>query len=155
LEQLWLGKNKITKLENLGHLKKLRVLSIQANRIIKIEGLEELENLEELYISHNGIEKLEGLEHNVKLTTIDISSNRIEKLENIGHLKELEELWASGNKFSSFNDVEKELGKLPKLHTVYFEHNPLQLQNVATYRNKVRLALGPSLQQIDATFIRA
>lgn len=154
LEQLWLGKNKITKLENLGALKKLKILSIQSNRITKLEGLEELEDLEELYISHNGIEKIEGLDNNKKLNTIDITANRISELENLSHLTELEELWASSNQLSSFPNVEKELGKLPKLHTVYFEHNPLQRQNMVTYRNKVKLALGPSLRQIDATFIR-
>jgi protein phosphatase 1 regulatory subunit 7 len=90
-----------------------------------------------------------------KLSTIDISSNKISKLENLSHLAQLNELWASGNQLSNFNEVEKELKHLSELHTVYFEGNPLQLENRVTYRNKVRLALGPSLQQIDATFIRA
>lgn len=49
-------------MQNLGRLKKLRLLSIQSNRITKLEGLEDLENLEELYISHNGIKVIEGLE---------------------------------------------------------------------------------------------
>lgn len=81
LEELWLGKNKITRLEvchpisgnvttahhvqNLDALKRLKILSIQSNRITKLEGLEHLESLEEVYLSHNGIERLEGLEHNV------------------------------------------------------------------------------------------
>lgn len=66
LELLWVGKNKIAKLENLSPLKNLTLLSIQSNRIIKMEGLEELLNLEELYMSHNGIQKIEGLEKNVR-----------------------------------------------------------------------------------------
>lgn len=83
LEELWLGKNKLPKLEvcatlmtvdamlifqrhqNLDKLKKLRILSLQSNRITKIENIERLENLEELYLSHNGVERIEGLEHNV------------------------------------------------------------------------------------------
>jgi protein phosphatase 1 regulatory subunit 7 len=81
LEELWLGKNKITKLEvcfnfnngrhkanteqNLDKLRKLRILSIQSNRITKLEGLDSLTELEEFYISNNGIKKLEGLENNV------------------------------------------------------------------------------------------
>ncbi len=84
LEELWLGKNKITQLEvrprvelsrayvlttlqGLEELKKLKILSIQSNRITKLEGLGGLENLEELYISHNGILKLEGLDKNVSV----------------------------------------------------------------------------------------
>ena len=84
LEELWLGKNKITKLQvrtlgfpvsqffvipcpqNLGALKSLRILALQSNRLTKIEGLDELTNLEELYFSHNGIERLEGLDNNVR-----------------------------------------------------------------------------------------
>jgi protein phosphatase 1 regulatory subunit 7 len=81
LEELWLGKNKLTKLEvrcialswldaymiqqNLSKLSSLKILSLQSNRITKIEGLDQLANLEELYLSHNGVERLEGLENNV------------------------------------------------------------------------------------------
>ena len=86
LEELWLGKNKISKLEvryttscehghflisslhgsqNLGTLKKLKILSMQSNRVTKLEHLEELESLEQLYLSHNGVLRLEGLEKNV------------------------------------------------------------------------------------------
>lgn len=83
LEELWLGKNKITKIEvgiivfhfnhffdifslqNIQALAKLKILSIQSNRITVLEGLETLVNLEQLYISHNGLKRLEGLEHNV------------------------------------------------------------------------------------------
>jgi protein phosphatase 1 regulatory subunit 7 len=92
LEELWLGKNKITKLEviipsssvflllthtsmlqNLSQLKRLKILSLQSNRITVIEGLEELTNLEELYLSHNGVKRLEGLDGNVRL---DFASRR-------------------------------------------------------------------------------
>jgi protein phosphatase 1 regulatory subunit 7 len=83
LEELWLGKNKIARLEvipfayhrdnhlcgclqNLSGLKSLRILALQSNRIRKIENLEALGDLEELYLSHNGVERLENLEHNVR-----------------------------------------------------------------------------------------
>lgn len=65
LTELWLGKNKIRKLECLDTFSKLQILSIQSNRITKLEGLEGLVNLEELYLSHNGLRKIEGLEKNV------------------------------------------------------------------------------------------
>lgn len=72
LEELWLGKNKITKLEGLSGLKKLKILSLQSNRITKLENLEELEELEQIYLSHNGIAKLEGLEHNVSTIPVTL-----------------------------------------------------------------------------------
>lgn len=151
LTTLWVARNKITKIENLSALTNLRLLSIQSNRITKIEGLEKLVNLEELYISHNGIEKIEGLENCPKLTTLDISNNRITKLEGLGHLTNLEELWASNNQIDRLDSVEKELKHLSNLKTVYFEMNPIQKSSGVMYRKKVQLALGPSLEQIDAT----
>lgn len=89
MEELWLGKNKISKLQvryftchilaltncqGLDGLKRLKILSIQSNRITKLEGLENLESLEELYISHNGITRLEGIEKNVSLSFKGINS---------------------------------------------------------------------------------
>ncbi|KAL0088580.1 P-loop containing nucleoside triphosphate hydrolase protein [Phycomyces blakesleeanus] len=152
LEQLWLGKNKITKLENLGALRNLRVLSIQSNRLTKLTGLEGLVNLEELYTSHNAIEKIEGLENNHKLTILDVASNKLTHIENLSHLKNLEDFWANGNQFGNecFAELERELGNIKTLQTVYLEGNPMQLENMATYRNKVRLSL-PNIQRIDAT----
>lgn len=165
LEELWLGKNKITELkvlhrsdvgyptdglQNLSSLVNLKILSIQSNRLPAITGLESLVNLEELYISHNALTEVSGLEHNHKLRVLDISNNRISHLTNIKHLQALEELWASSNSLSSFDEMEKELADKKVLDTVYFEHNPLQTKNPALYRNKVRLAL-PQINQIDAS----
>ncbi|GCE98681.1 protein phosphatase 1 regulatory subunit sds22 [Zygosaccharomyces mellis] len=155
LQEIWLGKNSIPKLVNLHHLKNLRVLSIQSNRLRKIEGLEELENLEELYLSHNYLTKIEGLEHNKKLTIIDITSNKITKVENMKHLVHLTDFWASFNKIDqSFESIGEELGKLPRLDTLYLEGNPIQSKNETSYRRKLVMNLGPSLQKIDATYIR-
>ncbi|KAJ1820797.1 protein phosphatase regulatory subunit Sds22 [Coemansia sp. S610] len=150
LEQLYLGKNKIAKLEGLDKLKRLRVLSIQSNRIVTMEGLDELVALEELYLSHNGIETIQGLECNGRLTILDVTSNRLTKLEGIGHLELLEDLWVSGNQLDSFDNIERVCGPLQALRTAYFEFNPLQRAQPATYRRKVMLAL-PQLTQIDAT----
>ena len=46
--------------------------------------------------------------------------------------------------------MERELGPIETLETVYLEANPLQLKGPAVYRNKVRLAL-PRIKQIDAS----
>ena len=121
MESLFLGKNKITKLQvsptltflaqfylhvhmltlvyilgicqGLDKLLKLKLLSIQSNRLAKIEGLETLVHLEELYISHNGIKKMEGLDTLVNLVTLDLSNNFIKRIENVSHLTKLEEFW--------------------------------------------------------------
>lgn len=154
LQQLWVGKNKISRFENLHTLHNLKILSIQSNRLTKIEGLEELRNLEELYLSHNGIEKIEGLENNTNLTVLDVTANRLSKLENLQHLTKLTDFWCSYNQISSFDDINKQLGKLPELDTVYFEGNPVQQQNPTAYRRKLKLNLGASLTKIDATYIR-
>jgi protein phosphatase 1 regulatory subunit 7 len=156
LTQLWLGKNRIPRLENLTNLTNLKILSIQSNRITKIEGLEGLVNLEELYISHNGIEKIENLENNKKLTVLDVTSNKLTKLENLSHLTKLTDFWCSYNGISSFEEIGKELGKLPELETVYFEGNPVQLQNPTAYRRKIMLYLDKTkLEKIDATYIKS
>ncbi|KAF8753320.1 LsmAD [Rhizoctonia solani] len=135
LEELWLGKNKITRLQS------LRVLSIQSNRITKLEGLEELTNLEEFYISHNGLNKIEGLGKNLKLRTFDVSGNGITTVENLSHLSELEEFWASDNQIATLNDLERELGGIKSLSTIYLERNPCEKEDPTGYRRKVMLAL--------------
>lgn len=60
---------------------------------------------------------------------------------------------ANNNQFDSFADVESELAGLEHLETVYFEGNPLQKQQPAQYRLKVKLTL-PQVRQIDATQAR-
>ncbi|KAH0561940.1 hypothetical protein GP486_003358, partial [Trichoglossum hirsutum] len=149
LEELWLGKNKITELKNISHLQNLKILSIQSNRLTRLEGLDSLVNLQEVYVSHNALTEISGLDHNTNLHVLDISNNQISNLTNLAHLKKLEELWASNNKLSSFEEVERELKDKENLNTVYFEGNPMQLSNMATYRNKLRLTL-PQVVQIDA-----
>lgn len=150
MEELWLGKNKITELKGLDTLTNLKILSIQSNRLTSIAGLSKLQNLEELHISHNAIKEISGLEGNTNLRVIDISANPIEHLTGLKQLKLLQELWASNCKLSSFEEIEQELRDKEELETVYFEGNPLQRAQMALYRNKVRLAL-PQVKQIDAS----
>lgn len=155
LEEIWLGKNSIPRLINLSPLKSLKILSIQGNKLKKIEGLEELTNLEEIYLSHNFISKIEGFEKNLKLNTIDISSNRLTKVENISHLTELTDLWLSFNQVDqSFESLGEEMKDLTKFETIYLEGNPIEVNNETSYRRKFMLNLPPSLQKIDATFIK-
>ncbi|ORY05185.1 hypothetical protein BCR34DRAFT_48930 [Clohesyomyces aquaticus] len=153
LEELWLGKNKITEIKGLDTLSNLKILSIQSNRLTTITGLSNLKNLEELHISHNALTEISGLEANTNLRVIDISSNPIEHLTGLETLTHLEEFWASYCKFSSFDEVEKQLRDKEELKTVYFEGTPLQTNQRALYRNKVKLTL-PQIIQIDATFVK-
>ncbi|PKY17763.1 L domain-like protein [Rhizophagus irregularis] len=160
LEQLWLGKNKITEFQNLENLRNLKILSIQSNRLTQIKGLEGLVNLEEIYMSHNGIQKIEGFENNltlfwifyIKLRVIDVSNNLLTKIENISHLTELEEFWANNNQFSDFEELPVQMGHLKKLNTIYLEGNPMQTENQAIYRLKVKTLL-PQISQLDATYV--
>jgi protein phosphatase 1 regulatory subunit 7 len=127
-----------------------------SNRLTEIPptALSSLSSLEELYLSYNDLTAIQGLENNTRLRTLDISNNRIAHLANLRHLHQLEEFWASSNLLESFQEIETELGGLEGLHTVYFEHNPLQKTAGATYRNKLRLIL-KAIKQIDATFVRS
>ena len=113
-------------------------------------ALSSLPALEELYLSHNDLTAITGLDNNLRLRTLDVSNNRIAHLTNLRHLEQLEEFWAGSNQLESFQEIEQELGGLEGLHTVYFEHNPLQKAAGATYRNKIRLCL-KAIKQIDAT----
>ncbi|GAB7340012.1 hypothetical protein MBLNU457_6519t1 [Dothideomycetes sp. NU457] len=154
LTSLWLGQNKITELKGLSTLTNLRTLSIQANRITSLDGLQDLPQLEELYISDNLLTSLEPLEHNPNLTILDVQSNPISSLKGVGTLKKLENFWASSCRIANFAEIERELRDKEKLDEVYFEANPVQIQNPVLYRNKVRLAL-PQVTKIDASYVRA
>ena len=141
-------------MQGLENLTSLRLLALTANRLTEVPptALSTLTNLEELYLSYNDLTIIQGLDHNTRLRTLDVSNNRIAHLTNLRHLEQLEELWASSNLLDSFPEIERELGGMEGLHTVYFEHNPLQRNAGATYRNKLRLTL-KAIKQIDATYL--
>ncbi|KAG2107105.1 L domain-like protein [Suillus cothurnatus] len=147
LEELWLGKNKLTKLE-------VQCIASSwfwcSKSITKIEGLEHLTDLEELYLSHNGVERLEGLENNTKLRTLDVGANFVPAIENISHLVSLEELWLNNNKIADLRALEPQLKSMESLETIYLEGNPCQQAESTGYRRKIMLAL-PQVKQIDAT----
>ncbi|CAK7209591.1 protein phosphatase regulatory subunit Sds22 [Sporothrix bragantina] len=175
LEELWLAKNKITSLEGLAGLPKLRLLSVQSNRIRDLSPLKDVPTLEELYVSHNALTSLTSLTGKPEaaeggteektdaeksapttlplLRVLDISNNQVTSFSGTEHLSNLEEVWASYNRVIDFADVERCLRDKANLDTVYLEGNPLQLRGPALYRNKVRLAL-PQVTQIDATYVR-
>lgn len=90
---MFLGKNKIEKIQNLDDLVLLDCLSLQSNRLTKIENLDKLVNLEQLYLSENQIVVMENLSKNTAITTLDLAVNKIIKIDNISHMENLEEFW--------------------------------------------------------------
>ena len=53
---------------------------------------------------------------------------------------------------SDFEELSSQMGHLKQMTTVYLEGNPMQTENQATYRLKVKTLL-PQLNQIDATYV--
>ena len=154
LEELWLGKNKIERVQGLEKLTKLRRLDIQSNRLTAVENLTtQNETLEELYLAHNGIDdtgasQATGLAQSFpNLSMLDLSRNRLTSTDPFEHLKSLDELWLSGNDIESFTRVQSLAALGESLDTIYLEYNPLQQDPL--YRKKLA-ELVPSLQQIDA-----
>jgi len=159
LEELWLGRNKITTLgQALRPLTKLKKLSVQSNRLTEVgEGAPLAANTElrELYLSHNGLTGAPaGLGHLLQLQTLDLAGNQLTTLAGVGleNLTKLTELWLNDNKLQDWEGVEPVLRALANsLETVYLEHNPVQkLQGPQEYVQRVRSAV-PKLQQLDAT----
>lgn len=59
-------------------------------------------------------------------------------------------LQMNGNQIANLHSLEKELGSIKTLTTLYLEGNPCQKNDMAGYRRKIILAL-PQVTQIDAT----
>jgi protein phosphatase 1 regulatory subunit 7 len=161
LEELWLGKNKIEKIQGISALKKLKRLDVQSNRLTSISGLEgQIDSLEELYLAHNGINdegamEESGLQLQFKnLTDLDLSKNRLTSCRPFAHLDTLTDLWLSQNEISTYDDIEpiSRLGAREgaQLATIYLEHNPIY--NDFEYRKKLKEIIS-SLTQIDADMI--
>lgn len=54
-----------------------RILDLSFNRITKIEGLENLLKLKKLFLSSNKIHKIENVNHLVELTLLELGDNKI------------------------------------------------------------------------------
>lgn len=103
-----LSYNRLRKIENLGALKKLRVLYLVHNKIRRIEGLEG--NLE-LELLELGARIISPALLNVSLCAGD---NRIRKLESVNHLSKLRQLYVGKNKITKIDGIDK----LTNLHTL-------------------------------------
>jgi protein phosphatase 1 regulatory subunit 7 len=92
--------NRISKLENLNHLKNLIILDLAFNVIKEVpEGaLDGLFSIKKLFLSANKIKKMQNLNNLKSLEVLDMGDNRIRKIEGIDDLTNLRELHLAKNK---------------------------------------------------------
>lgn len=87
LHILNLSRNKITTVEGLRELTRLRVLDLSYNKISRIgQGLSNCTLIKELYLAGNRISDVEGLHRLLKLTVLDVSFNKITTTKALGQL---------------------------------------------------------------------
>lgn len=135
LQTLNLSRNKVTTIEGLRELTRLRVLDLSYNRISRIgQGLSNCTLIKELYLAGNKISDVEGLHRLLKLTVLDLSFNKITTTKALGQLvanyNTLQALNLLGNPIQS-NINDDQLRKavcdlLPKL--AYLNKQPIKPQ---------------------------
>ncbi|KAJ1375608.1 Leucine-rich repeat [Sesbania bispinosa] len=135
IHTLNLSRNKISTIEGLRELTRLRVLDLSYNRISRIgQGLSNCTLVKELYLAGNKISDVEGLHRLLKLTVLDLSFNKITTTKALGQLvanyNSLQALNLLGNPIQS-NISDDQLrkafcGLLPKL--VYLNKQSIKPQ---------------------------
>ncbi|CAK8566351.1 unnamed protein product [Lathyrus sativus] len=135
LHTLNLSRNKISIIEGLRELTRLRILDLSYNRISRIgQGLSNCTPVKELYLAGNKISDVEGLHRLLKLTVLDLSFNKITTTKALGQLvanyNSLQALNLLGNPIQS-NIGDEQLrkavcGLLPKL--VYLNKDAVKPQ---------------------------
>ncbi|GAU40006.1 hypothetical protein TSUD_211260 [Trifolium subterraneum] len=135
VQTLNLSRNKITTIDGLKELTRLRILDLSYNCITRIgQGLSSCTLIRELYLAGNKISDVEGLHRLFKLTVLDLSFNKITTTKVLGQLvanyNSLLVLNLLGNAIQR-NIGDEQLkktvsGLLPKL--VYLNKQPLKAQ---------------------------
>ncbi|KAJ8762601.1 hypothetical protein K2173_008040 [Erythroxylum novogranatense] len=135
LHVLNLSRNKISTIEGLRELTRLRVLDLSYNRMSRIgQGLSNCTMIKELSLAGNKISNVEGLHRLLKLTVLDLSFNKITTAKALGQLvanyHSLQALNLSGNPIQT-NIGDDHLHKaicslLPKV--VYLNKQPIKSQ---------------------------
>lgn len=128
-EHLALSTNLIERIQPIGGMTRLRVLSLARNNLSKIENLEGVAStLEQLWVSYNNISSLCGLERLKGLRVLCIANNRIKK----------------------WDEIEK-LRSLPLLAEVVLKGNPImtECKDGEIGYAKVVLNMLPHLQKLD------
>ncbi|KAH9301532.1 hypothetical protein KI387_013115 [Taxus chinensis] len=104
LKELYLSKNNLNKIEELGHLHQLRILELGSNSLRIMEGLQNMTLLQELWLGRNRIRSVElcGLKSLIK---ISLQSNRLTSMFGFQDCISLEELYLSHNGISKMEGL--------------------------------------------------
>eukprot|EP00755_Sulcionema_specki_P014631 Sspe_Gene.57234::Locus_31420_Transcript_1_1_Confidence_1.000_Length_1563::g.57234::m.57234/K16475/LRRCC1, CLERC; leucine-rich repeat and coiled-coil domain-containing protein 1 len=158
LKGLHLHMNKITAIENIGHLRELEELDLSSNELQSLAGLEGLVKLTVLNVSANRIgPKITGLAGLPSLRRLVLSYNRITSIAGVGDLKggALEELELEGNCIAGVKQLGV-LSDLPNLRCVSFQCSNMARSNPVCAEQGYRLAIlraCPGLQLLDGNAI--
>ncbi|ANH61430.1 leucine-rich repeat domain-containing protein [Dokdonia donghaensis] len=114
-------------LENVKHLKKLKVLTFRGVKMDNLDFISELNNLEELNLLFGSYKNLESITKLKQLKSIEFS--RVRQIPNFDFLNSLENL--EKIEFEGMSKMEEipNLSKLTKLKSIHI-HNNLRLQNI-------------------------
>uniref|UniRef100_A0A1D1Y811 Protein phosphatase 1 regulatory subunit pprA n=1 Tax=Anthurium amnicola TaxID=1678845 RepID=A0A1D1Y811_9ARAE len=142
LEELYVSKNEVTKMEELNHLHQLRILELGSNRLRVMENLENLTNLQELWLGRNRIRTVNlcglkcikkislqsnrltsvaGFQDCVALEELYLSHNGIVKMEGLSSLQNLRVLDVSSNKVTAIEDI----SNLTRLEDLWLNDNQI------------------------------
>jgi protein phosphatase 1 regulatory subunit 7 len=128
VEKLYLSSNKISKIENLAHFKKLSCLELGDNKIRVIENLGGLEVLSNLFLGKNKISKIQNLGCLKNLELLSLQRNRLTVMENLDELTSLNQLYISENGITEIQNLDKNI----ELTTLDLAQNKIkEIKNVA------------------------
>lgn len=157
LEQLWLGKNKMTSMA-FPPMPALRHLSLQNNRLDVWDPsfFKNVSGLTHLYLGHNNFPDLpEEFALLVNLVEVDLVRNAITRIKPVPELVKLEELWMNDCKIEDLAEV-RNLAAFPALKTIYLERNPMQCLGDKDAEKRYRdaiLEVVPNIMQLDADML--
>ncbi|KAK3031745.1 hypothetical protein RJ639_036625 [Escallonia herrerae] len=127
LQELYLSKNEVSKIEEIEHFHELQILELGSNRLRVMENMQSLTNLQELWLGRNRIRdinlcglkcikkislqsnhltSISGLEECIAVEELYLSHNGISKMEGLSTLVNLRVLDVSANKLSAVNGIE-------------------------------------------------
>ncbi|KAK8970519.1 hypothetical protein KSP40_PGU015877 [Platanthera guangdongensis] len=142
LKELYVSKNEVKKMEELEHLRHLKILELGSNKFTVMENLENLTNLQELWLGRNRIRAVDlcglkcirkislqsnrltsmlGFQECVALEELYLSHNGIAKMEGLSALEKLRVLDVSSNKLTAIDDIEK----LTRLEDLWLNDNQI------------------------------
>ena len=128
--------NNIQRIQNLDKLINLRVLFLVNIGVHKIENLDTLVNLERLCLNKNKITKIENLDTLINLKKLELNVNQITKMANLNKLSNLQELQLSNNKITKI----QQLNNLNKLMCLNIDNNPIEgpITTLETYKEHIK-----------------